>query len=73
MAILLIMQISDEDLEEFMRLYTAEFGERLSKEEASEVAGRFVDLYTLLAEPLPSEQEGAAEPFAEDPAPLTRS
>jgi len=69
MAILLIMQISDEDLEEFMRLYTAEFGQQLSKAEASEIAGRFVDLYMLLAEPLPSEQEGAAKPFAASPAP----
>lgn len=63
------MQISDEDLEEFIRLYAAEFGEQLSKAEASEIAGRFVDLYTLLAEPLPSEQEGAAMPFADNPPP----
>lgn len=56
------MQISDEDLEEFMRLYTAEFGEALSKAEASEIAGRFVDLYTLLAEPLPSEQAVSPKP-----------
>ena len=64
-----MMQISDEDLEEFMRLYTAEFGEALSKADASEIAGRFVDLYTLLAEPLPSEQEVAAKPSAENPDP----
>ncbi len=63
------MQISDEDLEEFTRLYAAEFGEKLSKAEASEIAGRFVDLYTLLAEPLPSEQEGAAMPQPHNPAP----
>ena len=63
------MQISDEDLEEFRRLYTAEFGDELSKAEASEIAGRFVDLYTLVAEPLPSEQEGAATPQSDNPDP----
>lgn len=56
------MQITDEDLQEFMRLYTAEFGEDLSKAEASEIAGRFVDLYMLLSEPLPSEREEITKP-----------
>ena len=51
------MKIDDEDLEEFKRIYAAEFGEELSQAEASEVASRFVDLYVFLSLPLPSELE----------------
>lgn len=51
------MQIDKENLEEFKRIYAAEFVEELSQAEASEVASRFVDLYMLLSEPLPSELE----------------
>ena len=50
------MRISDEDLEEFKRIYAAEFGEELSQAEASEAASNLVELYMLLAQPLPSEQ-----------------
>ena len=50
------MNIDDKDLEEFKKLYAAEFGEELSREEASEIAWRLADLYTFLAEPLPSER-----------------
>jgi hypothetical protein len=49
------MQISPEDLEEFKRIYKAEYGEELTQAEASEAASNLVDLYMLLAEPLPSE------------------
>ena len=51
------MQIDKEDLEEFKRIYAIEFGEELPQAEAGEIAGRFVDLYMLLAKPLPSELE----------------
>lgn len=51
------MKINGQDLEEFKRIYAAEFGEELSQTEASEVASRFADLYMLLSEPLPSELE----------------
>ena len=66
------MQISDEDLQEFMRLYIAEFREELSKAEASEIAGRFADLYMLLAELLPSEleeREGTRQPSGMEETP----
>jgi hypothetical protein len=49
--------ISEEHLQEFMRIYEQEFGESLSHAEASEMAARLVDLYELLLEPLPSEIE----------------
>ena len=51
------MQISEHDLEEFKTLYAKEFGEQLSAEEAAEIASRLADLYSLLAESLPSERE----------------
>ncbi len=57
---LVSMRISDEDLEEFKRIYAAEFGEELSQAEASEAASNLVDLYMLLSEPLPSEQKTSA-------------
>lgn len=60
------MQVSDEDLKEFQALYAAEFGEELSDEEASEMAGRVTDLYSLLAEPLPSEVASTVTPPAEE-------
>ena len=59
------MQIDDKDLEEFKKIYTAEYGEELPQTEASEIASNFVDLYMLLAQPLPSEQEGAAKLLSE--------
>jgi len=49
------MKIDDEDLEEFKRIYAAEFGGELSQAEASEAASNLAELYMLLAEPLPSE------------------
>jgi hypothetical protein len=60
------MQVSKEDLKEFRMLYAKEFGEELSDEEASEMAGRVAGLYSLLAEPLPSEQGSTAmRPYEE--------
>jgi hypothetical protein len=52
------MQIADEDLAEFMRLYKTEFGEDVSVDEAREMARNLLDLYELLARPLPHEQPG---------------
>jgi hypothetical protein len=51
------MQISDGDLEEFRSLYAKEFGEQLLAAESAEMASRLADLYSLLAESLPSELE----------------
>jgi hypothetical protein len=59
------MHISPEDLEDFRWLYTAAFGQELTQEEASEMAGRVADLYLLLAETLPSETKSAATPHPE--------
>lgn len=56
------MQIDDKELQEFMALYEAEFGERLSKDDASEAAGNLAELYALLSEPLPEEHRPSVSP-----------
>ena len=50
------MQISDERLKEFQEAYKKDFGEDISIEEAREIASRLIDLYQLLAQPLPNEK-----------------
>lgn len=66
------MQVSDEELQEFTALYESEFGEKLSKAEASEVAGNLAEFYSLLAEPLPGEKCPVTTPKSgpDDPASL---
>jgi hypothetical protein len=48
------MQISDEWLNEFIAIYKAEFGEEISRRDASEMALRVLRLYELLARKLPN-------------------
>jgi hypothetical protein len=50
------MQISEEMLEEFTQLYQQEFGERLNRSNASEIAFRVLTLYELLGKTLPSDR-----------------
>ena len=50
------MQISDEALEEFIRLYQEAFGETITLAEAREMARRLVHLYKILLRPLPGER-----------------
>ena len=63
------MQLSDKDLAEFRMLYEKEFGEELSDEETSEIAARVTDLYSLLAESLPSEQRSTVMQPPEETGP----
>ncbi len=51
------MQISEERLQEFGRLWKDEFGEELSVEQARHEAALLLELYSALAEPLPSERQ----------------
>ena len=61
------MRLTKEAIEEFQKLYEEEFGEQLSFEEA-EIRGReLVELYKMLAEPLPSERDEPTPP--DDPPP----
>jgi len=45
-----IANISDERLDEFRRLYLEEFGEGITRDEASIRAMQLIDLYRLLME-----------------------
>ena len=49
------MQIKPDRIEAFIDAYEKDFGERLPHDEACEIASRLLDLYMLLARPLPSE------------------
>lgn len=49
------MAITNERLQEFMRLYEEELGGQIDEDEAREIASRLIELYAMLAEPLPSE------------------
>ena len=51
------MQISDEDLKDFMVLYEWEFRKPLPREKALEMATRLVTLYRVIMKPLPPEVE----------------
>ncbi len=50
------MQIPDEALNEFITIYKTEFGEEISRKDASEMALRMLKLYELLARKLPTEK-----------------
>lgn len=43
------MRIIDQALDDFIELYKEEFGEEISRSEASEIAFRLVTLYEALA------------------------
>jgi hypothetical protein len=51
------MRISDEALDEFIEIYREEFGEDISRNEASEMAIRILTLYTLLSKKPPGLNE----------------
>ena len=55
------MQITDERINEFIKLYAEEFGEELSIAEAREVASNLCNLYELLLSPTPEELKAQGE------------
>jgi hypothetical protein len=61
-----ISHIPDERLEEFRRLYAEEFGEEISRDEASVRALQLIELYRLLmdletrSDPPPAQSDPAA-------------
>lgn len=60
------MQIPEEALNEFIAIYKAEFGEEISRRDASEMAFRVLRLYELLAKTLPNGE--TTTPAATQPA-----
>ena len=55
------MPITDERINEFIRLYENAVGERLSCDEARIRAGQLIALYRLLMQPLPERQKREAQ------------
>lgn len=51
------MQLSDEEVQEFIELYRKETGKTLSLKEAREAASNLLELYLLLSRPLPGERK----------------
>ena len=49
------MELTEEDLREFSRLWREEFHEEITPEDARAVASSLVELYWVLARPLPTE------------------
>lgn len=60
------MQISDDDLNEFMALYRTEFGKEISRQDALEVTTRLINLYLIIYRPLPGERGDRTMPPSED-------
>ena len=50
------MQLQEEDIREFVQLWKEEFDEALSMEQARQHASGLMELYALLAKPLPQTQ-----------------
>jgi hypothetical protein len=50
------IRLTDEQLGEFIVIYKEEFGEEISRTDASEMASRLVMLYQLLSRKLPEKQ-----------------
>lgn len=53
----LLMQLTEEQINGFIKAYEQDFGETPSRDEAREMASRVVELYLLLSEADPSEVE----------------
>jgi hypothetical protein len=53
-------QLSRQAIDDFKRIYQAEFGEMLSDDEAQEMALRLLRVFDLLSRPLPEDATGTA-------------
>ncbi len=49
------MELGDQDIREFAEIWKQEFNEELAPDEARHHASQLLELYSLLAKPLPSE------------------
>jgi hypothetical protein len=50
------MELDERDIREFTEIWKQEFNEDLSPDEARHNASQLLELFSLLAKPLPSEQ-----------------
>jgi hypothetical protein len=51
------MDLDDRDIQEFIGMWTEEFKETLSPADARQCASQLLELYALLASPLPDRRE----------------
>jgi hypothetical protein len=58
------MRLNQEDIMEFKEIYAEEFGEQISYAEAERMASDLMQLFELLARPLPGERTPTLEPEA---------
>ena len=58
------MSISEERLQEFIDIIEAETGKRISAEEATYLAHKFLHLYEFLYSPQPGEKRGQSPSVA---------
>lgn len=72
------MQIPDEALNKFIKIYKKEFKEKIGREEAREMASRLLKLYELLSRKPPNgsdsdagRKEGKADFHQEDESPTS--
>jgi hypothetical protein len=56
------MRITDKAVDEFIEIYREEFGEEISRSEASEIAFQLVNLYETLAMRLEHEKSMPSDP-----------
>ena len=56
------MNVSEESLDDFIRIYKEEYGEEITRAEASEMTFRLLTLYELLSKHRPKEGETAPTP-----------
>ena len=63
------MQISDKALDEFIKIYSAEFGQDVDRKEALEMAQRVFSLYRLLTRRLPKEHTSPPDTTPHDDRP----
>lgn len=50
------MQLSDNDLDEFIEIYQKEFGKPLSRDGALEIATRLTSLYRIIMRQIPPDK-----------------
>ncbi len=50
------MQLTEDDLQEFMQIWREDFNEPITAEEARQRATALLDLYVLLSSPAPEEE-----------------
>ncbi len=60
------MNITEDALDELIVIYKEEFGEEISRAQASEIAQRVLTLYEILSKKLPNEQRVPPSPTQHD-------